>query len=91
MFHFSFVNFILYNGSYSQWKVSNEQQSQKFENLEYDPIKISGDISCDNFSDPDLHFFSTNIQDLNTPHTLPEEHQNFLGDDKDENIFCFTP
>ena len=43
-------------------------------------------ILCDNSSDSDLYFFNTNIQNLNTPHILPEELQNFLDNDKDENV-----
>ena len=38
--------------------------------------------------DLNLQIFNTNIQNLNAPHILPEElqNQNFLRDDKDENI-----
>ena len=63
--------------------VNKEQQAQNFENRKYDP---SGNILFDNSSDPDLHFYNTNIQNLNTSYILPEELQKFLGDDKDENI-----
>ena len=40
----------------------------------------------DNSSDPDLHFYNTNIQNLNTPYILHEELQNLQGNDKDESI-----
>ena len=66
--------------------VNKEQQAQNFENLKYDPLENSGNILFDNSSDPDLHFYNTNIQNLNTPYILPEELQKFLGDDKDENV-----
>ena len=66
--------------------VNKEQQTQNFENLKYDPLENSGNILFDNSSDPDIHFYNTNIQNLNTPYILPEELQNFLGDDKDENV-----
>ena len=52
--------------------VNKEQQRKNFENLKYDPLENS-------------HFYNTNIQNLNTPYILPEELQNFLGNDKDEN------
>ena len=64
--------------------VNNEQQDQNFETLRYNPLENSENIYFDNSSDPDLHFLNTNIQNLNTPHILREELQNFLGDDKDE-------
>ena len=66
---------------------NNEQQGQNFENLEYDSQKISGNILFANSSDTDLPFFNTNISDRNTPYILPEEIQNFPGNDKDENTF----
>ena len=67
--------------------VKKEQQAQNFENLRYNPSENSRNILFDNSSDPDLHFYNTNIQNLNTPYILPEELQNFLGNDKDENVF----
>ena len=67
--------------------VKKEQQAQNFENLKYNPSENSRNILFDNSSDPDLHFYNTNIQNLNTPYILPEELQNFLGNDKDENVF----
>ena len=66
--------------------VSKEQQAQNFENLKYDPLDNYGNILFDNSSDLDLHFYDTNMQNLNAPYILPEKLQNFLGDDKDENI-----
>ena len=66
--------------------VNKEQQAQNFENLKYDPLENSGNILLENSSDPDLHFYNTNIQNLNTPYILPEELQKFLGHDKDENV-----
>ena len=66
--------------------VNNEQQDQNFETLRYNPLENSENIYFDNSSDPDLHFLNTNIQNLNTHHILREELQNFLGDDKDENM-----
>ena len=66
--------------------VNNEQQAQNFGNLRYDPLENSENILFDNSSDSDLHFFNTNIQNLNTPYILPQELQHFLGDDTDENI-----
>ena len=48
--------------------------------------KTTGNILVDNSSDPDLYFYNTNIQNLNTPYLLPEELQNFLGHDRDENV-----
>ena len=64
--------------------VNKEQQAQNFENLMYDPLENSGDILFGNSSDPDLHFYNTNVQNQNTPYILPEQLQNFLGNDKDE-------
>ena len=66
--------------------VNKEQQAQNSENLKYDPLENFGNFLFDNSSDPDLHFYNTNIQNLNTPYILPEELQKFLGDDKDENV-----
>ena len=66
--------------------INKEQQAQEFENLKYDPLENSGNILFDNSIDPDLHFYNTNIKNLNTPYILPEDFQNFLGDDKDENV-----
>ena len=63
---------------------NKEQQAKNFENLKYDPLENSGNILLDHSIDPDLHVYNTNIQNLNTPYILPEELQNFLGDDKDE-------
>ena len=70
----------------SNESVNKEQQAQNFENLKFDPLENSGNILFDNSSDPDLHFYSTNIQNLNTPYILPKELQEFLGDDEDENV-----
>ena len=66
--------------------INKEQQAQNFENLKYDPLENFGNILFDNSSDPDLHFYNSNIQNLNTPYILPEELQKFLGYDKDENV-----
>ena len=66
--------------------VNKEQQAQNFEDLQYDPLEKSGNILCDNSSHSDLHFYDTNIQNLNTPYILPEGLQNFLDNDKDENV-----
>ena len=57
--------------------VNKEQQAQNFENLKYDPLENSGNILFDNSSDPDLHFYNTNIQNLNRPYISPEELQVF--------------
>ena len=35
--------------------VNKEQHAQYFENLKYDPLESSGNISLGNSSDPDLH------------------------------------
>ena len=66
--------------------VNKEQQARNFENLKYDPLENSGNILYDNSSDPDLHFYKTNIQNLTTPYILREELQKFLGDGKGENV-----
>ena len=66
--------------------VNKKQQAQSFENLKYDPLENSGNILFDGSSDPDLHFYNTNIQNLNKPYVLPEELQKFLGNDKGENV-----
>ena len=68
--------------------VNKEQQAQSFENLKENPLECSGNILFLNSSDPDLHFYNTNIQNLNAPHILPEE-QNFLRNDNDENVSAF--
>ena len=52
----------------------------------YDPVENSGNILFGNSSDPDLHFYNANIQNLNTPYILPKELQIILGDDKGENV-----
>ena len=57
---------------------TNEHVALNFEALKYNPSEGSGDILLDNSCDPDLHFFNTNIQNLDTPLILPEEFQNFL-------------
>ena len=66
--------------------VNKEQQAQNFENRKYDPLENSGNNIFDNSSDPDLHFYNNNIQNLSTPYLLPKELQRFLGDDKDESV-----
>ena len=66
--------------------VIKEQQAQNFEKLKYDPLENSGNTLFDNSGDPDLQFYNTNKRNLNTPYILPEELQNFLGDDKNENV-----
>ena len=65
---------------------TNEHVALNFETLKYDPSESSGDILLDNSCDPDLHFFNTNIQNLDTPYILPEEFQNFLDDDISESL-----
>ena len=60
--------------------------AQNFETLKYDPSESSGNIFLDNSCDPDLHFFNTNNQNLNTPHILYKEFQNFLDDDISESF-----
>ena len=67
-------------------ETDKEQQAQNFEDLKYHPLENSGNILLDNSSDPDSYFYNTNIQNLNTHYILSEELQNFLGDDKDENL-----
>ena len=47
--------------------VNKEQQTQNIEHLKYDLLENSGNILFDNLSDPDLPFYNTNIQTLNTP------------------------
>ena len=47
----------------------------------YDPLENSGNIIFDNSSDLDLYFYNRD-----TPYILLKELQNFLGDDKDENV-----
>ena len=47
--------------------VKKEQKAHSFEKVKYDPLYNSGDILFDNSSYPDLHFYNTNIQNLNTP------------------------
>ena len=66
--------------------IDKEQQAHNFQNLKYDPSENSGNTLFDNSNDPDLQFYDTNMQNLNTPYILPEELQNFLGDDDDENV-----
>ena len=63
--------------------VNKEQQAQNFK---YDPSENSGKIIYDNSSGPNLDFYNTNMQNLNTPYLLPKELQRFLGDDKDESV-----
>ena len=65
---------------------TNEHVAQNFETLKYDPSECSGNIFLYNSCDPDLHFFNTNIQNLNTPHILHKEFQNFLDDDISESF-----
>ena len=45
-----------------------------------------GNILFDSSRNLDLHFYNSNIQNLNTPYIIPEELQNVPGDDKDENV-----
>ena len=65
---------------------TNEHEALNFETLKYNPSESVGDILLDNSCDPDLHFFNTNIQNLDTPYILTEEFQNFLDDDISENL-----
>ena len=61
-------------------KESVNKEQQNFENLKNDPLENSGNILFDNSSDPDLHFYNTNIQNLNTPYILtycPKNFKNF--------------
>ena len=53
-------------------KETNEHVALNFETLKYDPSESSGEILLDNSCDSDLHFFNTNIQNLDTPYILPE-------------------
>ena len=68
--------------------VNNEQKAQTFKTLRYGPLEYSENIILGSSRDLNLQIFNTNIQNLNAPHILPEElqNQNFLRDDKDENI-----
>ena len=68
--------------------VNNEQKAQTFKTLRYGPLENSENIFLGSSRDLDLQIFNTNIQNLNAPHILPEElqNQNFLREDKDENI-----
>ena len=59
---------------------TNEHVALNFETLKYDPSESSGNILHDNLCNPDLYFFNTNIQNLDTPYILPKEFQNFLDD-----------
>ena len=65
---------------------TNEHEALNFETLKYNPSESVGDILLDNSCDPDLHFFNTNIQNLDTPYILTEEFQSFLDDDISENL-----
>ena len=69
--------------------INNEQKAQTFETFRYGLLENPGNIFSGNSSALDLRIFNTSIQNLNTPHVMSKEHQNqnFLGDDKDENIF----
>ena len=49
---------------------TNEHVALNFETLKYDPSESFGDILLDNSCDPNLHFFNTNIQNLDTPYIL---------------------
>ena len=71
--------------------INKNSKLKVLKNVKYDPLENSGNILFDNSIDPDLHFYNTNIQNLNTPDILPEEFQNFLGDDKDENVSVSHP
>ena len=64
----------------------NEHVGQNFETLKYDPSESSDNILFYNSCDPDLHFFNTNIQNLNTPYFLFKEFQNLLDDDISESF-----
>ena len=59
---------------------------QSIRNSKLKTLEKSGNILCDNSSYSDLHFYDTNIQNLNTSYILPEGLQNFLDNDKDENV-----
>ena len=54
---------------------TNEHVALSFETLKYDPPETSGNILLNRSCDPNLHFFNTNIHNLNTPYILPEEFQ----------------
>ena len=47
---------------------TNVRVALNFETLKYNPSESSGDILLDNSCYPDLHFFNTNIQNLDTPY-----------------------
>ena len=65
---------------------TNDHVAQNFETLKYDPSESSGNTLLDNSCDCNLHFFNTNIQNLDTTYILPEEFQNFLDDDISESL-----
>ena len=65
---------------------TNDHVALNFETLKYDPSESSGNILLDNSCDRDLHFFNTNIQNLDAAYILPEEFQNFLDDDISESL-----
>ena len=65
---------------------TNEHVALNFEVLKYDSSETSGVILLDNSCDRRLHFFNTNIQNLDTLYILPEEFQNFLDDDISESL-----
>lgn len=49
------------------------KKSWNIEYLRCVSLEASGDILYDNSSDLDLHFFNTNIQNINTAYILPRE------------------
>ena len=50
-----------------------------FETLKYNLPDNTADILLDHSSDPDLNFFNTNFQSLNTPYFSPGEFHNVIN------------
>ena len=48
--------------------MSDHSEVLNFESLKFNPFDSSEEILTDKSFDPDLHFFNSNIGNLDTPH-----------------------
>ena len=58
--------------------VCRELKTPHFDTLKYDIFVNNENILLDDSCDPDRNFFSTHIQNINTPYILPDEFDSFL-------------
>ena len=55
----------------------NDSEILNFESCKYSISANTHEILLDNYCDPDINFFDTNIQNIDIPYILPEEFESF--------------